>query len=185
MASFCLKLASLRWPLFQCGRLLLVLLLVESFANSGSAVYASDRLIGQPAPQFARKGLHGEDVSLANYRGKVVLLNFWATWCAPCRAELPRFDLWQTKYKAQGFQAIAVAMDDDPALPRGVVAKLHLQYPVVIGDSQLGDLYGGVFGFPVTYLIDRDGIVRKRFEGETKPDQLEQEIRNLLPASPR
>ena len=147
---------------------------------SASTAPTSQRLIGRRAPEFIRKDLRGETIDLARYRGKVGLLNFWATWCAPCRAELPHFNQWQAEFKTQGFQIIAVAMDDDPALVRNVVGKLHLALPVVIGDAKLGDLYGGVSDFPVSYLIDRDGIVRHRFEGETQPDQFKQRIRVLL-----
>jgi len=175
---------SQRWRLARRRHILCAVFLIASLL-SANAASTSKVLIGRKAPEFAREDLRGETVDLARYRGKVVLLNFWATWCAPCRAELPRFDHWQAEFKAEGFQVIAVAMDDDPALVRNVVGKLHLTLPVVMGDAQLGDLYGGVFGFPVSYLIGRDEVVRNRFAGETRPDQLKQEIRILLTTSPR
>jgi peroxiredoxin len=181
-----LKIATIS-QLWRRGRRRCVLFAVFMLASvlSASAAPTSQRLIGRRAPEFIRKDLRGETIDLARYRGKVVLLNFWATWCAPCRAELPRFDQWQAEFKAEGFQLIAVAMDDDPALVRNVVGKLHLALPVVMGDAKLGDLYGGVFGFPVSYLIDRDGIVRYRFEGETQSDQFEQRIQVLLKTTPQ
>ncbi len=76
-------------------------------------------------------------------------------------------------------------MDDDPALARGVVQKLHLSIPVLMGDPKLGERYGGVFGLPVTFLIDRNGIVRKRIEGEVKPDLIENDLRQMLSAPRR
>ncbi len=169
-----------RKPTSRRGLFCLAFLIALGLAGGSYATRASDTLIGRVAPGFLRHGLHGETVDLSSYRGKVVLLNFWATWCGPCRSELPRFDRWQAKYQARGLQVLAISMDDNPALARGVVEKLRLQFPVVMGDSELGGLYGGIFGLPVTYLIDRNGIVRKRIGGEAKPQVLEQEIVDLL-----
>lgn len=185
MEATCTASGLLRWPHFMGGRFFLVLLFIGCLAHSSAGAPASDQLIGRAAPGFTRTSLHGEAVSLSGYRGKVVLLNFWATWCGPCRAELPRFDLWQTKYKTRGLQVVAVAMDDEPVLVRSVAEKLRLRYPVVLGDAQLGNDYGGIFGLPVTYLIDRDGVVRKRIEGEANPTQLERELRAVLSESPQ
>jgi peroxiredoxin len=180
MTPFWIGSTPFRKPLSRRGLFCLAVLITLCLANGSDAVRASGRLIGRVAPGFARRSLHGETVDLSGYRGKVVLLNFWATWCGPCRAELPRFDRWQAKYQARGLQVLAISMDDDPALARGVVDKLGLHFPVVMGDSQLGSLYGGVFGLPVTYLIDRNGVVRRRIEGEAKSDVLEKEIVALL-----
>ena len=169
-----------RKPFSRGGLFCLAFLIALYLADGSDALRASDTLIGRVAPSFARRSLHGETVNLSSYRGKVVLLNLWATWCGPCRTELPRFDRWQAKYQARGLQALAISMDDDPALARGVVEKLRLHFPVAMGDSQLGSLYGGIFGLPVTYLIDRDGIANKRIEGEAKSDLLERETVDLL-----
>jgi len=152
---------------------------------AGSTARASDLLLNKPAPVFSRADLRGEKIDLAHYRGKVVLLNFWATWCAPCRIELPHFNDWQAKYKAQGLQVLAVSMDDDPALARGVAQKLHLSFPVLMGDPKLGGRYGGVFGLPVTFLIDRNGFVRKRIEGEVRLDSIESDVKQLLSEAKR
>ena len=99
-------------------------------------------------------------------RGRVVLLNFWATWCAPCQVEMPRFVAWQTKYKAEGLSIVGVSMDDNSEPVKALVGKRKLNYPVVMGDEKLGLAYGGVLGLPVTYLIDRQGIIRARYQGE-------------------
>lgn len=162
-------------------RLLFVAVLAAVFCAGGAcAVHASEPLLNRPAPHFARQSLSGEKIDLADYRGKVVLLNFWATWCVPCRIELPRFDAWQAKYGRRGLAVVAVSMDDDPAQARRVVQKLHLGFPVLVGDAKLGEQYGGVFGLPVTFLIDRRGIVRRRIEGEQKLDWLEQQVETML-----
>lgn len=137
-------------------------------------------LIGKPAPIFARKGLGGAPVDLAALRGKVVLLDFWATWCAPCQTEMPRFAKWQRQYGAQGLQVVGISMDDDAEAARRLVRKLGLNYPVAMGDEELGELYGGVLGLPLTYLIDRDGVVRARFQGKSDLKAVEAQVRALV-----
>ena len=141
---------------------------------------AADSLIHKPAPTFARTSLDHKQLDLRAYRGKVILLNFWATWCAPCQLEMPHFVAWQTQYGALGLQVIGISMDDDPALVRNLYQKLHLNYPVAMGDAKLGKLYGGVLGLPVTFLIDRNGEVQAEFQGETNLDKLESTFRPLL-----
>jgi cytochrome c biogenesis protein CcmG, thiol:disulfide interchange protein DsbE len=134
------------------------------------------------APDFARMDLHHAQVHLADYRGKVVLLNFWATWCAPCLLEMPHFVEWQNRYGAQGLQVLGVSMDDDESPVRSLDKKLRLNYPVTMGDVKLGELYGGILGLPVTYLIDRKGVIRARFEGETELRKIENQLKSLLAA---
>jgi len=124
--------------------------------------------------------LNGGRLDLARFRGKVVLLDFWATWCAPCQVEMPRFVQWQRQYGPRGLQVIGISMDDDPALARRLYAKLKLNYPVAMGDEQLGQLYGGVLGLPLTYLIDRQGRIRARFQGETDLKTMETQMTALL-----
>ncbi len=141
-----------------------------AFALSIPAVAAAphkNSLINKPAPALARGSVDNQGVDLSALRGRVVLLNFWATWCAPCQVEMPRFIEWQSKYEADGLSIIGVSMDDDSGPVKSFVQKRGLNYPVVLGDEKLGLAYGGVLGLPVTYLIDRRGIVRARYEGET------------------
>ena len=137
-------------------------------------------LLNKPAPPFARPSLENQRVDLAALRGRVVLLNFWATWCGPCQVEMPRFVEWQHKYKADGLSIVGVSMDDDSEPVKSFIDKRHLNYPIVMGDEKLGLAYGGVLGLPITYLIDRQGIIRARYQGEADLDAMETAIRQLL-----
>ena len=137
-------------------------------------------LVGRRAPGFSLSALDGGSVDLGKYRGKAVLLNFWATWCGPCKLEMPRFMQWQKEYGAQGLQVIGVSIDDSAAPARAFAQKLKLNYPVVMGDAKMGERYGGVLGVPVTFLIDRAGIVRARFDGEENLAVEERHLRSLL-----
>lgn len=139
-----------------------------------------NRLLNKPAPTFSRVSLGNERVELAGLHGRVVLLNFWATWCAPCQVEMPRFVVWQEKYKADGLSIVGVSMDDDSEPVMDLMRKRTLNYPVVMGDEKLGLAYGGVLGLPVTYLIDRKGIIRARYQGGTNLDAMERVIERLL-----
>ena len=144
------------------------------------ASYAAGTPVDKPAPLFTRTGLSGAPVNLRAYRGKVVLLNFWATWCAPCQLEMPQFTVWQSHYNSQGLQVVGISMDDDAGPVRRAVARLKLNYPVAMGDEKLGALYGGVLGLPLTYLIDRKGVVRAQFQGETPLSAIEDRLKALL-----
>jgi thiol-disulfide isomerase/thioredoxin len=145
------------------------------------AAFAADSLFHKAAPEFVRTDLDHRRLDLNAFRGKVVLLNFWATWCAPCQMEMPRFVNWQKKYGPRGLQVIGISMDDDPALVRRLYGKLALNYPVAMGDVELGRLYGGVLGLPVTFLIDSSGEVRAEYQGEPDLDKIEIQIQSLLP----
>jgi thiol-disulfide isomerase/thioredoxin len=150
-------------------------------AQVGLAAPPADRsLVDRPAPQIARADLKGTKINLKSLRGKVVLLNFWATWCAPCQIEMPVFNAWQQKYGPQGFQVIGISMDDDAAPVRKVAAKLKTTYPIAMGDARLGERYGGVMGLPLSYLIDRKGVVRARFQGETELKIIEKRLQLML-----
>jgi len=137
-------------------------------------------LLHKPAPQFVRTDLNQHPIDLAAHRGKVVLLNFWATWCAPCQIEMPRFVDWQTRYGPGGLQIIGVSMDDDAAPVAELMRKHPVNYPIVMGDEQIGTSYGGILGLPVTFLIDRQGNIAARYKGETGLDGMERDLQRLL-----
>ena len=144
------------------------------------AVPQMNALLDKPAPAFARTSLDHQPVDLAALRGRVVLLNFWATWCAGCKIEMPRFVQWQEKYKTDGLTIVGVSMDDGSEPVESYLRKHPVNYPVVMGDEKLGLAYGGVLGLPVTYLIDRNGMIRARYQGGGNLDAMETAIRKLL-----
>jgi cytochrome c biogenesis protein CcmG/thiol:disulfide interchange protein DsbE len=132
------------------------------------------------APDFSVKDLSGQTLQLSHYRGKVVLLNFWATWCSPCRSEIPRFVDLQNKYDKEGLQIVGISLDADPKLVHAFYQQLRMNYPVAIGDAKLAEQYGGVLGLPVSFLIGRDGRIYAKHVGETDISQIEREIKSLL-----
>ena len=164
-------------PAWVRGALLLTVLTAVSHAF---AAPPKSPLLNHPAPPFSLTALTNERIALAGLRGRVVLLNFWATWCAPCQVEIPRFIAWEEKYKAAGLSIVGVSMDDSPEIAQPFLRRKKLNYPVVMGDEKLGLAYGGILGLPVTYLIDRHGVVRARFQGDTDLDAMENALRRLL-----
>jgi cytochrome c biogenesis protein CcmG, thiol:disulfide interchange protein DsbE len=116
---------------------------------------------------------------LSSYRGKVVLLNFWATWCEPCLTEMPTFVEWQKQYGSGNFQVIGISMDDATPEVLATASRLKLNYPVLMGDEYLGADYGGVLGLPVTFLIDRNGKIQARYQGASLT-RINSAIQNLL-----
>jgi peroxiredoxin len=150
------------------------------FAEAMHPALAVTPLVHKKAPKFVRKDLENRRIDLESYRGKVVLLNFWATWCAPCKVEMPRFVEWQNKYGPRGLRIIGISMDDDEPLVHTAYAELRLNYPVVMGDEKLGELYGGILGLPATYLIDSHGRIQEVYRGEADLNQIETQLRSLL-----
>ena len=136
--------------------------------------------VGQRAPEILRQDLNKQTISLAKLRGRVVLVNFWASWCGPCLKEMPRFDQLTALYGDKNFAVIGISIDDDQESAQKAVEKLHIHYPVAMGDVKLGNAYGGVLGVPISYLIDRKGIIRARFEGEIETNVIEQKILALI-----
>ncbi len=142
---------------------------------------AGSKSVGDLAPDFSRADLTGQPVHLAGYRGRPVLLNFWASWCAPCLEEMPQFVLWQRDYRAQGLQIIGVSMDDASEPVKRLLARHPLNYPVLMGDASLGEAFGGVLGLPLTYLIDPAGRIVGRYQGGGDLARIRGDIEALLP----
>jgi thiol-disulfide isomerase/thioredoxin len=133
------------------------------------------------APDFTLQSLDGKTVHLSDYRGKGVLLNFWATWCSPCKIEMPWFVELQKQYAANGLQIVGVAMDDASAKDIADFAKdMGVNYPILIGKEDVGDAYGGVQFLPENFYIDRDGKVVDRAFGLKGRGEIEDSIKKIL-----
>jgi len=142
---------------------------------------ASLSFTGQSAPDFALQSLEGKTVHLSDFRGKAVLLNFWATWCQPCKIEMPWFEKLQKQYASQGLQVIGIAMDD---VSKEEVAKfaadVGVSYPLLLGKEEVGDAYGGVQFLPATFYIGRDGKVVDKVFGLKGRAEIEDNIKKAL-----
>jgi peroxiredoxin len=134
------------------------------------------------APDFTLPRIDGGQLQLSSYRGKVVLLDFWATWCVPCREETPHFVQLQQKYGDRGLQIIGVSMDDSSDPVRTFYEQFHMNYPVVMGTAETGSAYGGVLGLPIAFLIDRNRGIHFKHMGATDPAVFENDITTLLQA---
>lgn len=146
---------------------------VQAIANtSGTA---------QAAPSWELKDLEGKAVKLSDFKGKVVLLNFWATWCSPCRDEIPALVALQNQYKAKGLVVIGVALDQKgPAPVKAFVQRMKINYPVVMGDEKTVTEYGGVQAIPTTFYIDREGNIVSAHRGGADAAMFEAAIKPLL-----
>jgi thiol-disulfide isomerase/thioredoxin len=138
-------------------------------------------VVSQTAPDFSLKAASGADIRLSDYKGKVVLLNFWATWCPPCKAEIPWFEEFQRNYGSQGLVVIGISMDEDGwKVVRPYMEAAKIDYRVGIGDDALAQKYGGVESLPETLLIDRDGKIAARHVGIVSKSDYESEIGRIL-----
>jgi len=159
-------------------------------AATGSAEAQPQPFKGKPAPKFTLTDLNGKKVSLSDYKGKAVLLNFWATWCGPCKLEIPWIVKLRDQYKAQGFEVLGIESDnydDDPkglaAYKAGVVKSatgLGINYPVLLEGDTLSQAYGGLDGLPNSFYVDRNGIVTAQIVGLADRDEIEANIKKAL-----
>jgi len=161
-------------------------------AAGGVAQYASP-LKGKPAPAFVLEDLSGKKVSLASYKGKAVLINFWATWCAPCKIETPWLIELRNQYAAQGFEVLGISTEGDDladndkagwAKEKADIQKsaqqMHIPYPVLINGDSLSAAYGGLDAMPTSFFVDRKGTVVASQLGLTSKDDIEGNIRKAL-----
>ncbi len=133
------------------------------------------------APAFSLKDSDGRTVSLADYKGKVVLLNFWATWCGPCKIEIPWFIEFEQKYKDRGFAVIGVSMDEEGwEVVKPYLAKNKINYRTVIGNDEMAQQYGGVESLPTTFVIDQGGNIHGTHVGLVSKSEYENQITELL-----
>jgi cytochrome c biogenesis protein CcmG, thiol:disulfide interchange protein DsbE len=136
----------------------------------------------QTPAQQAFTDLNGNVIRLSDYNGKVLLVNFWAAWCVPCREEIPQFIKLQDRFRDQGFQVIGISIDDTESELRDFYRKHNMNYPVIPGDQKTADAFGGVLGLPTTFIMDREDHMRGRQVGSTNFQTLEQQVSSLLQA---
>jgi peroxiredoxin len=145
---------------------------------------AREVTLSKTAPDFTLSNAKGERLRLASYKGKVVLLNFWATWCGPCKVEIPWFIEFQKTYEEQRFTVLGVSMDEGGwSAVNPYVASQKVNYPIVLGNEQVNMLYGGIEALPTTLLIGRDGRVAYVHAGLISKGEYVQEITQLLRAT--
>lgn len=131
---------------------------------------------------FTLKDMHGKSVNLADYKGKVVLINFWATWCPPCKAEIPDFVELKAQYGARGFEILGISVDDPPEALPPFAERYKVNYPLLVGVERddVQEAYGPIFGIPTSMLVARDGTICRKFAGGLNKARLEREIKPLL-----
>jgi thiol-disulfide isomerase/thioredoxin len=172
--------------------------LAEQKAEAGKALLIPDQpgsgaqagpepqhpsLEGKPAPAFTLVDLDGKKVSLADFKGKPVLVNFWATWCAPCKLEMPWFEEFRHKYAAQNLVILGIADDD---VSKDEIAKsakkTGVTYPILLTDGKIDDIYGGIEMLPTSFYVGKDGVVVEETTGLGGKDEVESNIRKLIAA---
>jgi len=133
------------------------------------------------APEWQLNDPDGQTVKLSDFKGKVVILDFWATWCPPCKAEIPGFIELQKRYAAQGLTVVGVSLDTAGApVVKSFMKRVGMNYPVVIGDEKTAADYGGISAIPTTFVLDRNGNIVRSHQGFASQVVFESEIRPLL-----
>lgn len=159
-------------PLIGCGG-------GEEKEHSKRSAGSRIALMG-PAPEFALEDLSGKIKSSADYKGKVTIVNFWATWCGYCRIEIPDFNYLSKKYKKQGVAFIGISLDASPRIVRRFMKEVPIDYDVVMGHSKVSSDFGGITGLPTTIIIDRQWRIRQIIPGYVKRHTIEKEILEIL-----
>jgi len=161
--------------------------------NSGSeqaaasiALTPPDRWVGRTAPEFSLRSLDDRLVHLSDFRGRVTLVNFWATWCAPCRVEMPSLVNLRAKYRDRGFEVIGISNDDnDRRKVEDFVKEMNADYPILLKDGSVDDAYGGTRFLPQSFIVGRNGKVIAHIVGMRSKDELQAEIEHALSPATR
>jgi len=161
-----------------CPLLSLILGIFWAVSATGLSADSSESL---KAPEWELKDVDGKAVKWSDFKGKVVILDFWATWCPPCRAEIPGFVELQEQYGEKGLVVVGVSLDEQgPGVVKPFMKKFEVNYPVVMGDAKIVQAFGGIPGLPTTFVMDRKGNVVAAHVGYVSKETFEEEITPLL-----
>lgn len=152
----------------------------SAFDSTADAGTGGEKWELEQAPDFELLDMDGTKVRLSDFKGKVIILDFWATWCPPCRMEIPHFIELYRDYKGQGLEVIGIALRQGIKDVRPFYEKNDINYTVLLDDGKVDGLYGGVRAIPTTFVIDRDGRITKKYIGYKDKGVFEKDIRELL-----
>ena len=163
-------------------RKLFCLILVLTFIAAGCKKKEPEPQPGaKPAPSFTLQDLKGNQISLSDFQGKVVVLDFWATWCPPCVKEIPHFIELYEQYKDKGFAMVGISVDrEGVSVVKSFAQKHRVNYPILMTDGQVDKAYGGITGIPTTFVIDKAGNIRQKYIGYRDKAVFEADIKKLL-----
>jgi peroxiredoxin len=173
-----------KWLIGAAGAIALALLTLPTMLRSKGVAPpregATCKAEGTANLDFTLKDMNGANFKMADLKGKVVLLNFWATWCAPCLAEIPEFVKAYEENHSKGFEIVGVLTEDSGDQLKAFASEHNMKYPLVMITPEFEDAYGPIFGLPTSVMIARDGSVCKRHFGPMSKEQLERELKPLL-----
>ena len=155
---------------------------VKATSSVKNTQQAEAKIDGKPAPEVKFKDLDGNDVTLAQYKGTVVLVDFWATWCPPCRMAIPGLNELHRKYKDRGVSIVGISVDENPKALVGFDRETHIEYVSLLTSEKAEKAFGSIVGLPSTFVLDRQGKVYKSYVGEVDRDELESDLQALLAA---
>jgi cytochrome c biogenesis protein CcmG/thiol:disulfide interchange protein DsbE len=170
---------SARFSARRQGAVAALLAVLFGFAAASGAARATPQ-VDEPAPPLVLSTLEGSTFDLAKLRGKVVMVNYWATWCAPCRKEMPKLDAFYKKYQSQGLEIVGISIDFERDLEKARKIAHTVAYPMAVAKAITDDGFGIPKGVPITWIIDTDGKVRDRFI-EVRDELLNDIVVPLLP----
>jgi len=163
----------------QIFKSLFLIIVFLSFTQLFAQRKIENQTSSNKAPNFTLEDLNGKNVKLSDFKGKVVIINFWATWCPPCKAEIPDFiELYKT-YQKKGLVILGIALDNKEKVVK-FVKDNGINYPILMGNQEVSNLYGGISGIPTSFVVDRKGIIKNVFVGLRSKEVFEQNIKDNL-----
>ncbi len=163
---------------FKLSELFIALAVATGLAG---CVSSSSSTKSQAAPEFSFSSLEGKTVAMKDLANKVVIVDFWATWCGPCREEIPHLNKLYAELKGKGLEIVGISMDvDGTDAVKDFAREFRIQYPIVLGDEKIAEEFGGIIGLPTTFIIDRQGNVAKKYIGLPPAADMERIIKELV-----